>query len=133
LIHPKLQDGGKYRIRSKIVDIVDKGKTKGTFVTNRVTGYLVAADGSESAAYYIDRTAFLRTLGGHGFKGTGKNPPILPPPKRSPDRIIEAYTFKNQAMLYRINSDSNPLHVDPKVAALVNYKVPIIHGNILLS
>ncbi len=55
----------------------------------------------------------MRTLGGKGLKSTGKSKPIPPTPKRAHDLTITAKTFPNQAFLYRLNSDPNPLHIDP--------------------
>ena len=55
---------------------------------------------------------FIRGMGGFGHKGTIKNVyPALP--KRNPDMVKEEVTDSNQAFLYRLNGDKNPLHVDP--------------------
>jgi len=49
-------------------------------------------------------------------------------PKRNPDVVLKDKTFINQALIYRLNSDPNPLHVDPNIAALAKFERPIIHG-----
>lgn len=129
MIHKRLENGATYKISSELIDIVDKGNKKGAVLIDRITGYLVGDKGQESPAFYIDRSVFARTLGGSGFKGTGKATNLPTPPKRNPDVVLKDKTFINQALLYRLNSDPNPLHVDPNIAALARYERPIIHGN----
>ena len=55
----------------------------------------------------------MRSLGGSGVKSTGRLKPIPSAPKREADLEINDSTFPNQAILYRLNSDPNPLHIDP--------------------
>ncbi|MCB0371148.1 MAG: hypothetical protein KDD45_17465 [Bdellovibrionales bacterium] len=68
-------------------------------------------------------------MGGSGIKSTGRVKPIPNMPKRSPDQEFMDKTFPNQAILYRLNSDPNPLHIDPENAKLAGFPKPIIHGN----
>jgi hypothetical protein len=70
---------------------------------------------------------FIRGIGGFGYKGTIKSeyPPI---PKSNPDMVQEEKTRPNQAILYRLCSDTNPLHVDPQMAAMGGFEAPILHG-----
>lgn len=108
-------------MRAELIDIIDKGNKKGAVLISRITGYLVNEKGEESAAYYIDRSVFAKTLGGSGFKGTGKSQNLPSTPKRNPDVVLKDKTFINQALIYRLNSDPNPLHVDPNIAALAKF------------
>src|SRR5438309_360927 len=50
------------------------------------------------------------------------------PPDRPPDRSIALKTRPDQALLYRLSGDMNPLHADPDFAKLANYDRPILHG-----
>jgi len=73
----------------------------------------------------------IRGMGGFGFKGKGATKPLAVVPKRNPDKVIKASSYLNQALVYRLSGDINPLHVDPNIASLQNYEKPILHGKIL--
>ena len=70
----------------------------------------------------------IRGMGGFGFKGNGATKSLAPIPKRNPDRVLKASSYPNQALVYRLSGDINPLHVDPNIASLQNYEKPILHG-----
>jgi acyl dehydratase len=70
---------------------------------------------------------FVRGAGGFGGAiQPKKDVPAVP--QRGPDLILEAQTDVNQAALYRMSGDRNPLHIDPAVAEAVGFKGPILHG-----
>jgi 3-hydroxyacyl-CoA dehydrogenase/3a,7a,12a-trihydroxy-5b-cholest-24-enoyl-CoA hydratase len=71
--------------------------------------------------------AFIRGEG--GFGGDSKSPePGNNPPDRAPDAVISYSTLTQQALLYRLSGDKNPLHVDPMMAKMGGFDVPILHG-----
>lgn len=49
-------------------------------------------------------------------------------PKRNPDFVIKGETYPNQAFLYRLCTDMNPLHIVPSIAQSQKFDRPIIHG-----
>jgi len=72
-------------------------------------------------------SAFVRGAGGFGGPAQPKKDvPAIP--SQSPDMVFEAPTEVNQAALYRMSGDRNPLHIDPAIAKMVGFKEPILHG-----
>ena len=72
-------------------------------------------------------SAFVRGAG--GFGGTAQPKKEMPAvPQKNPDRVYPVPTEPNQAALYRMSGDRNPLHIDPAVARAVGYQEPILHG-----
>lgn len=131
MIHRKIQVGAKYRLIAEIVDAADKGKNGFFYV--RQSGYLRNEKGEEELAFYVDRTMFIRGLGGFGFKGNNKTVNIPDVPKRKPDFVFSDKTFPSQAFFYRLCNDDNPLHIDPDLAAKAGFERPIIHGTVQLT
>lgn len=121
-IHEPVKTDTKYIIQEKMVDLQDKGKGGVMIVDSEIT------DSSTNKLQSVTRTSlFVRGLGGFGHKGTIKNPfPAVP--KRAPDMVKEEPTTKNQALIYRLCNDRNPLHIDPDMAAMGGFEAPILHG-----
>jgi len=72
-------------------------------------------------------SAFIRGEGGFGGE-RGPSGPRNQPPTRAPDREISYPTRPDQALLYRLSGDRNPLHSDPEFAKLAGFESPILHG-----
>uniref|UniRef100_A0A3B3YD06 Peroxisomal multifunctional enzyme type 2 n=1 Tax=Poecilia mexicana TaxID=48701 RepID=A0A3B3YD06_9TELE len=63
-----------------------------------------------------------------GKRSSDKAKAPLPPPKRAPDAVVIESTTGDQAALYRLSGDWNPLHIDPGFAAMGGFRAPILHG-----
>ncbi|GAA6060181.1 hypothetical protein JCM10212_005182 [Sporobolomyces blumeae] len=50
------------------------------------------------------------------------------PPSRTPDIVFSEKTTPEQAILYRLSGDYNPLHIDPSVGKGMNFPGVILHG-----
>ena len=124
-IHRPIPTSGKLIQSAELVDILDKGK--GATVIARVT----SKDESGNIVFVNESTSFIRGLGGFGGKkesdrgaATAQNDP----PQRAPDFIVKEKTTEEQAALYRLSGDYNPLHIDPDMSAMGGFDVPILHG-----
>ncbi len=69
---------------------------------------------------------FLRGEGGFGGESGPKAGNLAP--DRKPDQVVESKTLPQQALLYRLSGDRNPLHADPEFAKLGGFDTPILHG-----
>lgn len=68
-------------------------------------------------------------VGAEGFKDAGvTNSEKVSVPGRAPDAVDEIPVSVNQAKLYRLSGDYNPMHVDPNTAMAAGFKEPILHG-----
>ncbi|CAI4211341.1 unnamed protein product [Parascedosporium putredinis] len=111
----------------KLLEVVDKGAA--AVVRSAVTT-INKATGEE--VFYNEMTVFLRGCGGFGgpkkAADRGASTAANAPPNRAPDAVVEEKTTEEQAAVYRLSGDYNPLHVDPGFAKMGGFKVPILHG-----
>jgi acyl dehydratase len=71
-------------------------------------------------------TLFIRGEGGFGGP---PSPPAEPwAPEGEPDYVVTLPTLPQQAAIYRLSGDRNPLHLDPKFAQRAGFERPILHG-----
>ncbi|CCC14463.1 hypothetical protein SMACR_09269 [Sordaria macrospora] len=118
---------GRLISKGKLLEVVDKGSA--AIAKQGITTYN-AETGEE--LFYNEMTVFLRGCGGFGGQkkptDRGASTAANKPPARSPDAVVEIQTTEEQAALYRLSGDYNPLHVDPAFAKMGGFKVPILHG-----
>lgn len=123
-IHKPLPAEATVRGVNRITEVIDKGEGKGALVYTERKIY-DEADGSLLAT--LKATSFCRANGGFG----GPAGPVPAPhaiPDRAPDLQVELGSIAQAALIYRLNADFNPLHVDLDVAAAAGFKQPILHG-----
>jgi acyl dehydratase len=113
---------GKVVTRGRIAAIYDKG-----------TGALVETEAESCDAdtgelrFRTRASLFLRGEGGFGGD-RGPSGPRNTPPSRKPDHELRYETRADQALLYRLSGDFNPLHSDPDFAGRAGFPRPILHG-----
>ena len=122
-LHRPLPTSGTFTAESRTVGAYDKGKDKGAVLLNQTTwkdekGELVAT---------LTGSSFCRADGGFGGPSEGQPEPH-PTPTRKADLSVDISTREDQALLYRLNGDRNPLHSDPESARRSGFPRPILHG-----
>jgi len=120
-LHRPLPVQGTVRTTATVTGIYDKGS--GALVESEA----VAVDpASGDPMITIRSSTFIRGEGGFGGDRGSSEPWQLP--DRAPDHKVVEQTRPEQALLYRLSGDRNPLHVDPKFAARGGFSRPILHG-----
>ncbi len=121
-MHKPLPVNGSVIVRGRIAAIHDKG-TAAVVVTETV-----ATDNTDGTPMFTNvSSAFIRGEGGWGGD-RGPSGPRNVAPDRAPDHTVTYHTSPDQALLYRLNGDRNPLHSDPSFAAMGGFDRPILHG-----
>jgi acyl dehydratase len=123
-LHRPIPPAGTVIGRSRIVDLLDKGKEKGAILYSERT-IVDKASGAPIAT--MASTTMLRGDGGWGGK-SGPQPAPHKLPEVAPELALDLKTHANSALIYRLSGDRNPLHADPKAAAAGGFKTPILHG-----
>jgi acyl dehydratase len=107
-----------------VVEVIDKGPSRGAIVVSRRDLYEKASD---VLLARITQSTFCRADGGFGGPVTAS-----PKPEELPDRACDLAfdlpTSAQMALLYRLNGDYNRLHADPSVAQEAGFVRPILHG-----
>jgi acyl dehydratase len=123
-IHRPLPSAGRMTSTARCLGVVDKGRNKGALL-NLESTICDAASGEAHATSIM--SLFCRGDGGFGGPATGALP-LHPIPDRTHDFEVSLPTLPQQAALYRLLGDHNPLHIDPEVATAVGFAGPILHG-----
>ncbi|MCL6645699.1 MAG: 3-alpha,7-alpha,12-alpha-trihydroxy-5-beta-cholest-24-enoyl-CoA hydratase [Dehalococcoidia bacterium] len=112
---------GEVETNGKVAGIYDKGKA--ALVVLETETKLKG----EAEPLFVNRfSLFLRGEG--GFGGESGPPAGNEAPNRAPDGTVESKTLPQQALLYRLSGDKNPLHADPEFAKMGGFDRPILHG-----
>jgi len=104
----------------KIAGIYDKGRAA------LVVLEMVTKEESGEPLFTNRFSLFIRGEGGWG--GDSGPRPANERPERAPDLVVESKTLPQQALLYRLSGDKNPLHVDPDFSRIGGFEIPILHG-----
>jgi acyl dehydratase len=123
-IHAEIPAAADVRGEMTIDEIYDRGAEKGALlcfsrrIFNAATNELLAT---------VRQVNVLRADGGFGGPAD-RTPPGQEAPTRPADQSARLRTGADQALVYRLSGDMNPLHVDPEVARAAGFEKPILHG-----
>lgn len=109
----------KHTMRLKAA--IDKGKSSVSVLAIETT------DEHGTPLFYNEVTGFYPGVPGAGLERVASEE-INVAPMRAPDAVLADTTDVNQALLYRLCGDWNPMHVDPDYAAKAGYEKPFLHG-----
>ena len=109
--HKPLPSAAHITADSTVLDVFDKGKDKGAVIRHQTV--LKDENGEKLATLVASR--FARGDGGFGGPSEGQPEPHKVP-TRAPDKIVDITTRPDQALVYRLCGDRNPLHSDAQIA-----------------
>jgi len=123
-LHKPLPAQAEIIADERVAGCIDKGEGKGALI---LMEKVIREKSSGEKLCTLGATIFAR--GDGGFGGPKEGAPVPHPlPERAPDMQIESETRADQAILYALSGDRNPLHRDPHVAKLAGFPRPILHG-----
>ncbi|CCF61306.1 3-alpha,7-alpha,12-alpha-trihydroxy-5-beta-cholest-24-enoyl-CoA hydratase [Nocardia cyriacigeorgica] len=119
-VHRPIPAAGKATSTGRISEIWDKGSAAVVVQEHTITG-------SDGAPLWTARSSiFAKGEGGFGGERGPSTKSELP--DRAPDFDVTTPTLPQQALLYRMLGDRNPLHSDPEFARAAGFPNPILHG-----
>ncbi len=122
-LHRPLPQAAELALSSRITGVYDKGEGKGALVVNETSARLASGE----PLFTLGSTSFYR--GDGGFGGDSEGAPLPHPlPERPPDTVCELSERRDQALIYALCGDRNPLHRDPRAARRAGFDMPILHG-----
>jgi len=114
--------------KARIKEIWDKGSPDGKKGGAVIVTAIDTFDEDGNLLVKNETSTFVRGAGGWGGDRGPDEKNLNAPPDRAPDASIEQTIHQNQALLYRLSGDWNPLHADPGFAKAFGFERPILHG-----
>jgi acyl dehydratase len=121
-LHRAIPPSGEFETRAEVTGIFDKGKGALVVVVART------ADERGEPLFENEFSLFVRGEGGFGGERGPEARAAEAPAGREPDFRDTQATSPEQAALYRLSGDLNPLHIAPEAAAMARFDRPILHG-----
>jgi len=120
-----LPTSGTATVSTTLTDIWDKGKA--AVIWQEGVARSTAPDGGPGEELWRTRSSiFVKGEGGWGGDRGTSDPVVVP--EREPDLLTSYDVTPQQALLYRLCGDRNPLHADPDFAKAAGFPAPILHG-----
>ena len=121
-LHRPIPVEAEATVQDKVVAMYDKTKAAVVVMENEVK----LASGEP--LWTTRSSVFIRGEGGWGGDRGPSGPQNEPPADSAPDHEVTMQTLPDQAFVYRLSGDRNPLHTDPSFAAIGGFDRPILHG-----
>jgi len=121
-LHRPIPVEAEATVQDKVVAMYDKTKAAVVVMENEVK----LASGEP--LWTTRSSVFIRGEGGWGGDRGPSGPQNEPPADTAPDHEVTMQTLPDQAFVYRLSGDRNPLHTDPSFAAIGGFERPILHG-----
>ncbi len=121
-LHRPIPPSGKFHVRGEIPNIYDK--VKGALI---ICHMLIETEAGELLAE-VEHGIYYAGAGGFGGDPGPRAEVLEPPEAVEPSFTVSCHIPENQAALYRLNGDLNPLHIDPDFARGGGFPRPILHG-----
>jgi acyl dehydratase len=122
-LHKPLPTSGTFTAQGRTIGCFDKGKDKGAVIVNET----IWTDEAGEKVVTLTGSTFARGDGGFGGPSEAQPEPHEIPSRKA-DLSVDIATREDQALLYRLNGDRNPLHSDPESAKRSGFPRPILHG-----
>ena len=120
-LHREIPPEGKVTLQGELTELWDKGQAA-------VIGLTTTATDDKGPLFSATANIFARGSGGFGGERGPSTKGVNAPPERAPDHTISDETRLEQAAIYRLSGDRNPLHIDPEFAKVGGFDTPILHG-----
>jgi acyl dehydratase len=124
ILHKPLPPAATVLGTTRISEIVDKGSRAGALLVSERE-----VSDRDTGEVYCSVVTTILCRGDGGFGGPRKASPRNDQlPGGPPDLVCDLPTLPQQALIYRLSGDLNPLHASPEVARSAGFRAPILHG-----
>ena len=125
IFHSPIPSSGTVEATTRITEVTDKGDKIGALINSE---RVVRDVETGKDICTLITTILARGNGGFGEqrKASATKPDAIP--TTEPDQICDLPTLPQQALIYRLSGDFNPLHASPSIARSAGFKAPILHG-----
>ena len=124
-IFSPLPDAAELNVQGSIAAVYDRGPKRGAEI------HMLAEARLQGEAYPLYRATYVtiaRGDGGFGGDEPDRNARASRIPDSAPESTWEFHIGQNQALLYSLNGDPNPIHTQPRIARRAGFETPIMHG-----
>lgn len=116
-----LPPAGRVTGETTVTDLLDLGAGKGAILRSRRD----IRDSDNRLLAIVRQSHMLRGYGGFGGERPAKSDAES---SAEPTWSVTTAILPQQALLYRLNGDLNPIHADPDLAGKLGFEKPILHG-----